>query len=369
MIGLFPFAILGVDQADRQHCLENASKHKQAFQRCVFAFIAPKKMAWHIYITGFFYTIFILVSLVGNGGFLVLFVLLRKVRQAVGVLILSLAVADLMFPLIVMPIHFDYLISETWQRGSLLCRLRIFVFLVAASASVLSYCGVTVERYIRIIFPLRYRAAENAKCVCAAVATLWLYALSSSSFIFADFLHESHQDTLPTAVCSHDLPTKLFLILFLLTYCVPLVVILFIYFHILQISRKQRRKIVPVNGNPATNDHTPNKKARQSAMVLLLLFHFVVCWFPISVSTLALKTNLASELSSPNWTWYQFLSLLAFLNSVLNPFIYGYSNSHFKAVLRNYISRRSPRVSSIATQSNAFVLRSQITSKTSCRNT
>lgn len=336
---------------------------------CNSTFIAPKKMAWHIYIIGFLYTIFILVSLVGNGGFLVLFLLLRKVRQAVGIFILSLAVADLMFPLIVMPIHFDYLISGTWQRGTSLCQLRIFAYLVAASGSVLSYCGVTVERYIRIIFPLRYRAVEKAKCVFGAVALLWLYVLSSSSFIFADFLDESHNDTLQSAVCSHALPTKLFLTLFLLTYCLPLAMMLFICFHVLQISRKQRRKIAQVNGNPATNDHTPNKKGRQYTMVLMLLFHFVICWLPISVSTLALKTNLASELSWTNWTWYQGFCLLAFLNSVLNPFLYGYSNSHFKAVLKNYISRRRPnRVCSIATQSNAFVVRTHITSKTSSRN-
>ena len=322
-------------------------------------------MAWHIYIIGFFYTIFILVSLVGNGGFLVLFLLLRKVRQAAGIFILSLAVADLMFPLFVMPIHFDYLIAGNLQRGTSLCQLRIFAYLVAASASVLSYCGVTVERYIRIIFPLRYRAVENAKCVFAAIALLWLYALSSSSLIFADFLDESHNDTRQSGVCSHALPTRLFLTLFLLTYCLPLAMILLIYFHVLHISGKQRRKIVPVNGNPATNVHTPSKKSRQYAIVLLLLFHFVVCWLPISVSILALKTNLASELS----TWHEVLSLLAFLNSVLNPFIYGYSNNQFKAVLRNYISRRRPRVCSIAAQSNAFVLRSQITSKTNSRNT
>ena len=288
-----------------------------------------------------------------------LFVLFREVRQAVGVLILSLAVADLMFPLIVVPIHFDYLISETWRRRTSLCQLRVFAYLVAASASVLSFCGVTVERYIRIIFPLRYRAVGNTKCVFGAVAVLWLYSLSSSSFVFADFLDESHHHTPPSGACGHALPTRLFLALFLLTYCVPLVVLFFIYVHILQISRKHRRKIVLVNGKPVTNDYTPNKKARQSVMVLLLLFHCIVCWLPISVSTLVLKTNLAySELSWPNWTWYQSLTLLAFLNSVLNPFIYGYSNSHFKAVLRNFISRRSSKVYSIATQSTAFVVRS-----------
>ena len=320
-------------------------------------------MAWHIYIIGFFYTIFILASLVGNGGFLVLFILSRKVRQAVGVLTLSLAVADLMFPLIVVPIHFDYLISGTWQRMTSLCQLRIFAYLVAASASVLSFCGVTIERYIRIIFPLRYRAVENVKCIFAAVALLWLYSLSSSSFIFVDFLNESHLPS-TSGSCSHALPTRLFFTLFLLTYCVPLVVLLFIYVHILQISRKLRRKIVPVNRNPATNDYARKKTARQSAMVLLMLFHCVVCWLPISVSTLVLKTSVASEPSWSNLTWYQFITLLAFLNSVLNPFIYGYNNSHFKAVLRNYISRRSAKVCSITTQSNAFVLRSQLMSKT-----
>lgn len=318
-------------------------------------------MAWYIYILGFLYSLLILGSLLGNGGFIVLFLLSRKVRRAVCIFMISLAAADLLFPLTVIPIHFDYLISGTWQKGALGCQMRTFVYLVAASASILSFCCVTIGRYIRIIFPMRHGVIGNAKCNLITIALLWLYSLSSSSFVFADFLDWSH--TPLNEACSHALPRNLFISLFVLTYCVPLAVMFVIYSHISHISRKHRRQVYPVNENPTTNgQNRARKRATHSAKVFRLLFHFVVCWLPISALTLVLKTQHDSELAWPKWTWYlyQFLNLLAFSSSALNPFVYGYSNSHLKAVLKYYIAKRFPsKVKTITVQSSrAFFIQS-----------
>lgn len=324
------------------------------------AFPTPSIMTGYIYSIGFLYIILILGNVVGNAGFIVLFLLSRKVRKSVSIFMISLAIADLAFPLIVVPIHLNNLISGTWQRGALSCRLRTFAYLVAASSSILSFCCVTVERYIRIFFPMRYNMNENVKRVSVAIAVLWLYSFGSSAFVFADFLDWSH--TPLSGVCSHTLPMNLFLALFVLTYCVPLTVMFVLYDHILKISRRHRKQIAHVSGNPATTTKNSTKRARkQHPTVFMLLFHFVACWLPISVFSLVLKTHYDSQLAWPKWTGhlYQFLNVLAFSNSVLNPFIYGYTNSHFKAALRNYISRRSAKVSPIPTQSTAFVVRSR----------
>ena len=302
-----------------------------------------------------------------------MFLFSRKVRQAVCIFTISLAAADLAFPLVVVPIHFQYLISGTWQQGALSCQMRTFAYLVAASASILSYFCVTVGRYVRIIFPMRYTVTENMKCNFATLALLWLYSLSSSSFVFADFLDWSHTP-LSRDSCSHALPKGLSISLFLVTYCVPLAVMLVIYSHILQISRKHRRQVSPVNEIPARNGLNKVKRITraQPPKVFMLLFHFVVCWLPISVFTLVLKTYYDSELVWPQWTWYlhQVLNLLAFSTSVLNPFVYAYSNSHFKAVLRYYISRRFPPLAKVSPAtihsraSGAFFIQSQITLRT-----
>ena len=317
-----------------------------------------RTMTWYVYAIAFLYGLLILGSLFGNGGFIVLYSLSRKVRQTVCVLMISLAVADLIFPLIVVPIHLNYLISGTWHQAALDCRLRTFVYLVAASASILSFCCVTAVRYIRIIFPMRYRVIDNFKCNLAAFALLWLYCVGSSSFVFADFLDWSHSPLNET--CSHALPKNLFISLFLLTYCVPLTVMLVIYYHISRVSRKHRRRqVFPVSANSTTNVKNRTRSAIHSAKVFMLLFHFVASWLPISVFTLVLKTLYDSELAWPEYTWYlyQYLNLLAFSSSALNPFVYGYSNSHFKAVLKYHIARRfsTTQVSPTAIHSKTFI--------------
>lgn len=324
-------------------------------------------MEWYFYTTYFIYIALILGSVVGNGGFILLFVFSRKIRKAVSLFMTSLAVADLVFPAMVVPFHLQHLISGSWHHGALECRLRTFAYLVAASASILSYCCVTVERFIRIIYPMRFNM-DNVKYVLVLVALLWFYSVGSSAFVFADFLDWSR--TSMHGACSHALPTNLFLALFVLTYCAPLLAMFSICGCILKLSWRHRQQINHTNVHLANSTKNGNSRARkvakQPVIMFVLLFHFVVCWLPISVFSLVLKTHYDSELDWPKWTGplYQFFNILAFSNSVFNPIIYGYSNTHLKAALRQCILRRSAKVRPRSFQSTAFVIRSQMTTRT-----
>ena len=311
-------------------------------------------MPAYIFAAEFLFIILIISNVVSNGGYLVLFVVSRKVRKAVSIFMISLAIADMTFAIFVIPFHFDHVISGVWRHGLIGCKLRTFAYVIAASASILSSCCVTMERYIRIIFPMRHNAIKNAKGASVVVTMLWLYSLGSSAFVFADFFDCSNVPL--TGVCSHFFPIKLFLTLFVLSYCIPLTLMFAFYAHICKITRRHHRQISlanaanlsHVNGNAAT------RRAKTLSIVCFLLCVFVVCWLPVSVFSLIIKVRYDSEMAWPQWTrqLYPFLNAVAFSNSVLSPLIYGYSNRHLKSVLKNYISkRRSSKVYPLSTRS------------------
>lgn len=296
------------------------------------------------------FIILIINNLISNGGFIALFVASRKVRKAVSVFMISLAVADMIFGVLVVPFHLDHVISGGWRHGVMGCKLRTFAYVVAASASILSSCCVTVERYIKIIYPMRYSIIKNITCASAVLTTLWLYSLGSAAFIFLDL------SSVPlNGVCTHSFPAKLFLSLFVLTYFIPLNVMLIIYVHICKITKRHRRQIALANTAiiPHTNRNASASRAKNLSIVCLLLCVFIVCWLPVSVFSLVLKTRYSSEMAWPKWTaqLYPFLNFVAFSNSLLSPLIYGFSNKHFKSILKRYFLKRTAQVNSLPTRS------------------
>ena len=321
-------------------------------------------MEWYHYTTACIYIVLILGGVVINGGFILLFTFSREIRKAVNPFMVSLAVSDILFPLVVVPFHLQHLISGTWKYGVLGCKLRTFAYLATASASILSFCSVSVARFLRIIYPFRFNMIHD-KTVWITALLLWLYSFGSSAFVFAADTFQRSQIQKHSS-CFHFLPIDLFIPLFLLNYCTPLLVMLSIYGCILKLSWRHRKQISHTRVSPAnlaTNSRA-KKASKQLITVFLLLSYFGEWWLPILGLSLRLKTQYNSELDWPRWTApvYQFLSISVFLNSVVNPFVYGYSNTHLKAALRHLIRKRSSKGNLLSTQLTTFVVPSHLPS-------
>lgn len=305
--------------------------------------------------------VLIIGGILSNGGLIVLFLASRKIRKVVSIFMISLVVADLTFTALVMTFLIAQLDSDSWQRGLLGCELQTFFYILTASASILSSCCLTAERYIKITFPMRYSAIKNPKRVSMATAVLWLYSIGSSSFVFAD--SSDSLSALINGICSDSFSVKLFLSLFVLNYCIPVCAIFIIYTHIWKISRRHRRQISSTekaaNFSSSANGIASARRAKHTSIIYILLCVFIVCWIPVSTFTLFLKTRYDSEVAWPKWAnqLYPFLHAVAFSNTVINPLIYAYSNKHFKSGIKEYILRRSLRVNSLPTRSsNAFTM-------------
>ncbi|KAL1266299.1 hypothetical protein QQF64_001974, partial [Cirrhinus molitorella] len=73
-----------------------------------------------------------------------------------NLLILSLAVADLLVGLIVMPIEAIKLIETCWYFGDTFCRLFMLILGMLLSASLSSLVLIAVDRYVAVCHPLQY---------------------------------------------------------------------------------------------------------------------------------------------------------------------------------------------------------------------
>jgi len=89
------------------------------------------------------------LGLIGN--ILVLVALLgdrKSSRNVTTILMVSLAIADLLFLLVCVPYEMAHKFISYWTAGVSMCKLVRFVEMLSALASVLNLTAVSVERYI-----------------------------------------------------------------------------------------------------------------------------------------------------------------------------------------------------------------------------
>ncbi|CAL1547253.1 unnamed protein product, partial [Lymnaea stagnalis] len=99
--------------------------------------------------------------------------------------IVSLAVADVIVGIIVMPMSAFYIFTERWMLGVAVCQIWIGVDYTASTASILNLFILSLDRYWSVRQPLKYlhkrtkRRAMTMIGIVWAVSSLWIIPISS----------------------------------------------------------------------------------------------------------------------------------------------------------------------------------------------
>jgi len=95
--------------------------------------------------------------------------------------IVSLAIADLIVGLVVMPMSTVYIFTEDWMFGVGLCQLWIAVDYTASTASILNLFILSLDRYWSVTSPLKYlskRTTKRALIMISLVLNLIIFIFS-----------------------------------------------------------------------------------------------------------------------------------------------------------------------------------------------
>lgn len=129
------------------------------------------------------------IVVVGGNALVIAAVLMRRrLRTATGLLILSLAVADMLVGLVVLPFSIaNEVLNGFWIFGDIWCTAWLTIDIWMCTSSVYNLVAISVDRYIAIIKPLNYNmliTKFRARCI---VAFVWIssFIVCTPSFLLA----------------------------------------------------------------------------------------------------------------------------------------------------------------------------------------
>ena len=235
-------------------------------------------------------------------------------------LLLSLAVSDLGVGLLVQPLYISLMIDPA---SSTVIAFTI-ISLLFGNASFFSVVALSVDRFLAIHLHLRYEELVTRKRVVTAVIIFWGLCVSFP-FIFM--------------ASSKELANVLIITITGFCFIITAVVYCRIYF-IVKHHSNQIQVQVQVAQNSQMESVARKRKSAVSTFYVYLVF--LVCCLPEYCITVALLISPPGTALS-GLLFYS--TTLVFLNSSLNPVIYGWKMRHIRHamidVLRNLFPKQN----------------------------
>ncbi|XP_077992116.1 putative G-protein coupled receptor No18 [Glandiceps talaboti] len=116
----------------------------------------------------------VLSAVIGNILVITAIYCQRRLRTVTNYYIVSLAWADLLVAVFVMPFHIIVEITGTWIFGVIFCDIWISMDVLLCTASILNLCCISLDRYFAITQPLQYAAKRSKRLCFSMIAAVWI---------------------------------------------------------------------------------------------------------------------------------------------------------------------------------------------------
>ena len=272
--------------------------------------------------------------------------------------VISLAVADLLVGLLVMPCAIDSVVAEKWRCGHLWGKVNAFGYFSFCLSSILHLALLSVDRYIAICCPLMYSSVvtkERVRVICLILwicSTAWalppLFGVTSYKCIIPylgkcleeDWLYSEGAVFFTASVVSG-------------TYGVAVLVMFFAYAKIyVEISKQAERLSSTVNQLRTTSTSGVIIRTRASAKkgaltVLIVIGSYIACWSPFCFLLFA---QMAHGKTTGGPTADILTMFIGFAKSACNPFIYSVRYRVFRETVKRMVVRKKHRIQSFFQQ-------------------
>ncbi|KRT85133.1 G protein-coupled receptor, partial [Oryctes borbonicus] len=120
-------------------------------------------------------SIVIIVTIVGNTLIILAVSTTRRLRTVTNCFIMSLAVADWLVGVFVMPPAVAYRLMGKWELGWIFCDIWVSLDILLCTASILSLCAISVDRYLAVTQPLSYsRKRRSKRLAFSMILVVWI---------------------------------------------------------------------------------------------------------------------------------------------------------------------------------------------------
>ena len=175
----------------------------------------------------------ILFTIIGNSLVCISVGIVKRLQTPSNLLIVSLAVADLLVAILVMPLSATQQIYQAWVLGPSVCDVWTTTDVLLCTASILNLCMISVDRYLVITRPFQYAMKRTPKRMAIMISIVWaVSAIVSIPPVFGwKSEHEPYNCIISQAIGYQIYAT-------LCAFYLPLIVMIFVYFKIWLVSSR-----------------------------------------------------------------------------------------------------------------------------------
>ena len=270
----------------------------------------------------------LLGSLFGNVFIIIIVYKHQDLRKTINYFIVNMAVSDLLFPLILLPVQMTQLVAEPlhWHisgmLGSIFCKLFYFASSVSLLVSAQSLVWIAIDRFVAVVFPIKLGLISSKIRTMAIVSTWILAGVFYFPLLMIRELAKSDNNTICIVEWKKFFPNKESYVAYYWLHLTvrsfaPLFLMTLLYSAI-AITLKKGTKALTDNPPKIGGQRYLKKRRQATQMAVVILVLFYICVIPYSLLSFVESSRPSCDFQR---SFYLIAIFMFFLSSVVNPII------------------------------------------------
>ena len=264
------------------------------------------------------------------GNLLVLYIVYKtpRLHTVPGLLVSSLALSDVGMACLGTPPSLASLIRGRWISGFAGCQFQGFVVMTTVSASLLTMALMSVDRFFRVVRPIKHRIFFTMPRTQFMTAAVWVIALTTPiPYLGSGKVYIFHPGKF---FCFHEEKSSLASDVVYIYISFSLIVLTFCYFNVFRHLRLNTKRVKNLRAEFATEPvkRFSAEEIKLTRTLFATVLGYFICWTPILIIDFV-------DMGLGGWSQsrgtYVFYTNIGLTSSSLNPIIYGALNQTFRS--------------------------------------
>ncbi|XP_072742561.1 dopamine D2-like receptor isoform X3 [Anoplolepis gracilipes] len=178
------------------------------------------------------------LTLFGNVLVILAVVKERALQTVTNYFIVSLAVADLLVAVLVMPFAVYVLVNGSWSLPGFVCDFYIAMDVTCSTSSIFNLVAISIDRYIAVTQPIKYAKHKNNRRVWLTILLVWAISAAIGSPIVLGL--NNTPDRIPDQCLFYN--TDFIIYSSLSSFYIPCIIMVFLYYNIFKALRNRARR-------------------------------------------------------------------------------------------------------------------------------